>query len=43
MQNILQVENIVLVGGFNSTLFDKYFFIKHNIVKENEIIEWFFI
>jgi hypothetical protein len=34
----LKVKNIVLVGVFNPSTFDKYFFIKNNIVKEDEIL-----
>jgi hypothetical protein len=35
----LKVKNIVLVGIFNPSLFDKYFFIKNEIVKEEEILD----
>lgn len=34
----LSVKNIVLVGLFNPALFDKFFFIKYNIIKEEEIL-----
>jgi hypothetical protein len=37
MQADLKVRNIVLVGNFNITAFDKYFFIKNQIVSENDI------
>ena len=39
MQTKLQVKNIVFVGFFEISKFDKYFFIKNNIVEENEILE----
>jgi len=34
----LKIRNIVLVGAFNPMVFDKYFFIKNQIVKEDEIL-----
>jgi len=34
----LKIKNIVLVGVFNPNLFDKYFFIKNEIIKEDEIL-----
>ena len=33
----LAVKNIIIVGEFEPAFFDKYFFIKHNIVKEDDI------
>jgi hypothetical protein len=38
MQTNLRIKNIVFVGNFNLSTFDKYFFIKHNIVKEDELL-----
>jgi hypothetical protein len=35
----LKIKNIVLVGVFNPTLFDKYFFIKNEIINEKDILE----
>lgn len=35
----LAVKNIVIVGDFNPGLFDKYFFIKHSILLEQDILE----
>ena len=34
----LKIKNIVLVGLFNPNVFDKYFFIKNGIIKEEEIL-----
>jgi hypothetical protein len=39
MQAEVLVKNIVLVGIFNPFFFDKYFFIKHHIVDESEILD----
>lgn len=33
----LAVKNIIIVGDFNPAFFDKYFFIKNNIVQETDI------
>lgn len=40
MQTSKNIKNIVLIGNFQSLIpsFDKYFFIKNNIVAENEIL-----
>lgn len=38
MNKDLDVKNIVLVGVFNPSLFDKYFFIKNEIIKEEDIL-----
>ena len=38
MQIDLKIKNIVLIGAFNPSMFDKYFFIKNNIVKEEDIL-----
>ena len=38
MQVQNRVKNVVFVGSFNPALFDKYFFIKNDIVKEEEIL-----
>src|SRR3990172_6344791 len=38
MEQILGVKNLVLVGLFTPNTFDKYFFIKNNIVTEEEIL-----
>lgn len=38
MQSNLGIKNIVLVGSFNVNTFDKYFFIKNQIVNESEIL-----
>ncbi len=38
METSLKVRNIVLVGVFSPQQFDKYFFIKNNILNEEEII-----
>jgi len=38
MQAKLLLKNIVLVGLFNPSFFDKYFFIKNNIANESEIL-----
>ncbi len=35
----LAVKNVVLVGEFKASLFDKYFFIKNNITTEDDILE----
>ncbi len=35
----LRIKNIVLVGLFNPSFFDKYLFIKNGIVKEEEILD----
>jgi len=37
MQIDLKVKNIVLVGSFNVSLFDKYFFIKNQIIDETDL------
>ena len=39
MQTKLHIRNIVLVGMFNPLLYDKYFFIKNDLLKEEEISE----
>lgn len=39
MQADLKIKNIVLIGIFNTSVFDKYFFIKNNIVNETEILD----
>ena len=38
MQSTLKIKNIVLVGIFNPSAFDKYFFIKNNLATEEEIL-----
>jgi hypothetical protein len=38
MQNKLFIKNIVLAGAFGLPIFDKYFFIKNNIIKEEEML-----
>ncbi len=38
MSTSLKVRNIVLVGSFNPSTFDKYFFIKNRILQEEEIL-----
>ena len=35
----IKVKNIVLVGNFNPSYFDKYFFIKNGIASEEEILK----
>jgi len=35
----LKVRNIVLIGGFNPTFFDKYFFIKNGFASEEELLK----
>jgi len=37
MQSTLKIKNIVLIGQFEQANFDKYFFIKNSIAKEEEI------
>lgn len=39
MEISLTVKNIVLVGAFQPSKFDKYYFLKYNIFDENEISE----
>lgn len=39
----LKIRNIVFAGGFNSVAFDKYFFIKNNIIQESELKENSFV
>lgn len=38
MQSELNFKNIVLAGVFNPAIFDKYYFIKNNVVGEDEIL-----
>ena len=39
MQQVeLKIKNIVLAGIFNPTIFDKYFFIKNGLIKDEEIL-----
>ena len=38
MKSDLKIKNIVLVGSFNPSAFDKLFFVKNNIFKEEEIL-----
>ena len=39
MRTELRIKNIVLIGGFNPSYFDKFFFIKNKIFDENEILK----
>lgn len=39
MELSLTVKNLVIVGSFQPSKFDKYFFLKNNIFKEEEISE----
>ncbi len=43
MSSSIQVQNIVLVGFFNPSFFDKHFMIKNQIIKEEEIVSVPFI
>src|ERR1700761_4749086 len=38
MQNSVKIKNIVLIGTFDSSIFDKHYFIKNEILKEEEIL-----